>query len=495
MIQDFAAYPEWKAPAEDSQFLIWPEPLRILADTQENHERLTKWDSPMAELRRRQREMLKLSQDRPAIATGHQTELFHTGVWAKLAMIEAASRKIDADMLFAAVDGDAPKHLQFRFPGWSWPITDDPRVTSAPWCGILQAPSAPHLKHLKQALEHAAVKWSFKPMAREFLDDLRQQSEHSAGLSEALVAAMYRLDWELGLRHQSLITSRLWMNEPYLAFVYHLLSHAGDFAREYNRALKEYREAHGIDNPGRPMPDLAVAEDCREAPFWLDDLNQNTRKRAGVRRQGSDWVLSGGGQTLALREDDDLLTGASKLREFLHAQNLRLSPRALTLTMFLRLLVVDQFVHGIGGGRYEQVNDRVIQRFFGIDPPAFCVTTATLYFPEAVGRERACIPCLAHEGHHLRHRVLGPEKMEMVKEIASLPRRSLQRQRIFSRMHSRLAEVVQVHPSVSRWQERMEEVTKRNAEEAGMFDRELFYGIQPRERLEGLMDRYREGFE
>jgi hypothetical protein len=136
----------------------------------------------------------------------------------------------------------------------------------------------------------------------------------------------------------------------------------------------------------------------------------------------------------------------------------------------------------------------VIERFFGIDPPAFCVTTATLYFPEAVGRERACIPCLAHEGHRLRHAVLGHEKMDMVKQIEGSPRRSLQRQQIFSRMHSRLAEVVQIHPSVTKWQQRMEEMTKRNAEEAGMFDRELFYAIQPRERLEGLMERYREAF-
>jgi hypothetical protein len=162
--------------------------------------------------------------------------------------------------------------------------------------------------------------------------------------------------------------------------------------------------------------------------------------------------------------------------------------------MFLRLLVVDQFVHGIGGGRYEQVNDRVIQRFFGMEPPAFSVTTATLYFPEAVGRERACIPCVAHEGHRLRHAVMGSAKMEMVKEIESLPRRSIERQQIFSRMHSRLAEVVQVHPSIGKWQQRMADMTRKSSEEQGMFDRELFYAIQPRERLMGLMENYREAF-
>ena len=494
MIQEFAAYPDWKAPAEDSRFLIWPEPAKILSDALENHERLKNWHSPFGMLRRKQREMLKLCEDCPTIATGHQTELFHPGVWAKLAMIEAASQKIEAETLFAAVDGDAPKHLQFRWPGASKAITDDPRVTSAAWCGMLDAPSKGYLQQLKSALEAAAENWSFEPMALKFLDDLSDQSENSAGLSQSLTAAMYRLDWELGLRHQSLVTSRLWLNEPYLALAYHLLSNAVDFAGIYNRALAEYRAAHGIDNPGRPMPDLSVSADCCETPFWLDDLKGQTRKRAGVKKVGSQWVLKGGGDGFGFEAGADLLDGAQRFGKFLREHNLRLSPRALTLTMFLRLLVVDQFVHGIGGGRYEQVNDRVIERFFGIEPPAFCVTTATLYFPEAVGRERACVPCVVHEGHRLRHGLMGSEKMEMVREIESLPRRSIQRQQIFTRMHSRLAEIVQVHPSIGKWQQRMADVARRSSDEAGMFDRELFYAIQPRERLVGLMEKYREAF-
>ncbi len=158
--------------------------------------------------------------------------------------------------------------------------------------------------------------------------------------------------------------------------------------------------------------------------------------------------------------------------------------------MFFRLLIVDQWVHGIGGGRYEQVNDRVIQRFFGIEPPAFSVTTATLYFPEAVGRTRACVPCLQHEGHRLRHAVMGREKMELVRQIADLPRHSTQRQRVFSEMHTRLAQAVQIHPSIQTWRQTMNEAMERSVAEQRVFDRELFYAIQPRERLTGLIEQY-----
>jgi hypothetical protein len=87
MIQEFSSYPDWKAPGEDSALLIWPEPGQILRATAENHRRMRAERScivqgeALGDLRGRQREELNLSPDRPVIATGHQTELLHPGVW------------------------------------------------------------------------------------------------------------------------------------------------------------------------------------------------------------------------------------------------------------------------------------------------------------------------------------------------------------------------------------------------------------------------------
>jgi hypothetical protein len=494
MIQEFSSYPDWKAPEEDSTLVVWPDAQEILHATTENHRRLGAEQScrvqgeALSDLRKRQRQELKLSDDRPVIATGHQTELLHPGVWGKLAMIDAVARRMDADCLFAAVDSDAPKHLQLRWPGKSEPITDDPRITDAPWCGILNAPSAGHIQDLKSALSAESASWSFTPMIFDLLDDLAGHSAGEQALSTTLTTAMYRLDWELGLRHQSILVSRLWTSDSYLTLAHHLLANAGELASAYNGALKEYRDANGIDDPGRPMPDLQISGDRCEVPFWLDDQKTQIRQRAAVRRTGAGWklVINGDAFELAIGKQG----AASSLRDFLNQHNTRLSPRALTLTMFFRLLIVDQWVHGIGGGRYEQVNDRVIQRFFGIEPPAFSVTTATLYFPEAVGRTRACVPCLQHEGHRLRHAVMGPEKMELVRQIADLPRRSVQRQRAFSEMHNRLAQAVQIHPSITNWRLTVTEAMEQSAAENRIFDRELFYAIQPRERLTGLIEQY-----
>jgi hypothetical protein len=178
---------------------------------------------------------------------------------------------------------------------------------------------------------------------------------------------------------------------------------------------------------------------------------------------------------------------------WLRRNGLRLSPRALTLTAVLRLLVADQFVHGIGGGQYDHVLDNLIERHFGIEPPRFCVTTATLYFPDAVGQPRVCLPCVLQEGHRLKHRVLGDEKMRWVKQIAALPRHSLERSEVFYDMHEKLA-AAWGKPPVNTWETDLRLAEERSQVERVLFDRELFYAIQPGERLIGLITRYRRHF-
>jgi hypothetical protein len=184
---------------------------------------------------------------------------------------------------------------------------------------------------------------------------------------------------------------------------------------------------------------------------------------------------------------------AENLKRFLMRQRLRLSPRALALTLFLRLIVCDQFVHGIGGALYDEVTDRVITRRLRIEPPHFCVTTATLLFPSAVGRERVDLMALLNEGRRLRHGAGDGEKMKLVEQIATLPRRSPQRSKVFYQMHARLADQ-QKDPQYQAWEQRVGQARRRLAEESDLFDRELFYALQPRSRLMELIEKYRAEF-
>ena len=49
----------------------------------------------------------------------------------------------------------------------------------------------------------------------------------------------------------------------------------------------------------------------------------------------------------------------------LEAHGFKIRTRALTTTMFARLFLADLFIHGIGGGIYDELTDRIIERYYG----------------------------------------------------------------------------------------------------------------------------------
>ena len=55
----------------------------------------------------------------------------------------------------------------------------------------------------------------------------------------------------------------------------------------------------------------------------------------------------------------------------------RLRTRALTTTMFARLLLGDLFLHGIGGAKYDELGDEMVRGFFGVEPPGFLTLSMT----------------------------------------------------------------------------------------------------------------------
>jgi hypothetical protein len=501
-----ARYADWKAPDEDGQLLIWPGPTELLRETRDNLRRLGASEIriqnvPLNELRRRQRHFMgHEADDRPLVATGHQTELYHPGVWVKDALSNAVARAVGGEPWHFAVDTDSPKHLHLRWPGGSMAVTDDPRLNSAAWADVLDGPTPAHVDELSKAFEGARQGWDFEPMAEEFLASLRRNAIESPTLCRSVTNAVHKIDWDLGLRHHALLMSPVWMSAPYLAFAHHVLARAGRFASQYNDALAEYRAEQGIRSPGRPMPDLQVSADEVEAPFWFDDLSGETRERLFLVRLGRSWAIGrapqaerlkgGSGEaSFVFEEGADGWAAAGKLLAFLRKNKLRIAPRALTLTMVFRLLLADQFVHGIGGGRYDQVTDRLIAAHFGIEPPRFSVTTATMYFPGARGQRRVSLRPLLQEGRRLRHGSFSREKRELAARIEALPRRSAQRREMFFHMHGELARQG-ASPGMRQWEDRLAQATREQMRQKSIFDRELFFAIQPAERLREMIGRY-----
>ena len=112
MTSPASTYPDWKAPREDGEILIWPPPGELLADTTANHRRLSECGTlvqnvPLSELRRRARTWLGHTDDAaPIVADGHQTELHHPGVWVKRVLAHHAASRLSGSAAHFAVDTD-----------------------------------------------------------------------------------------------------------------------------------------------------------------------------------------------------------------------------------------------------------------------------------------------------------------------------------------------------------------------------------------------------
>jgi hypothetical protein len=496
MTEPSRRYADWKAPPADGARLVWPDAPELLERTRANANRLASESRALVqniqlrELRSFARRAIGHPDDLLLIATGHQAELYHPGVWVKDVLIDALASRLHGKAMHLAVDTDQVKHLVLRYPRATLPVSDDPRLASASWSALVAAPTARHLDFLEQSVRETTSTLGFRPMLSEFLHELRDANEPD--LSRALTTALLRIDQSLGLTRSSVIASNLWASDAFAAFVYHVAAHADRFAEDYNVSLDAYRAETDTRDPNRPMPNVLLTDESVELPFWLDDLASGQRTRPTVFRSDGDWVLQPVDRDcFAFDSRLDGWDAAGRLNDYLRRSRLRLAPRALTLTMFARLCLVDLFVHGIGGGRYDQVTDRIVERHFGIEPPAFAVTTATLLFPTAVGRQRTCLPCLLQEGHRLRHALPDGRKRELVEAIAAAPRRSAERGRLFARMHRALAESPTRAVVLTRWQQRLDDARRRLLEERDEFSRELFYLVQPRERLAALIDAVR----
>jgi hypothetical protein len=398
-----------------------------------------------------------------------------------------------------AVDTDAPKHLALRWPGFSMPITDDNASTTADWAALVSPPTPAHLEAIEQKLNAAESSFGYQPMLHEWMQAMRLavlDGLNGSDLPKAIATSSHQLDWSLGLEYTIQTLSPTLGSRAWLAFAYHVMARAGEFAEVYNGSLACYRKQEGIDSTTRPMPNLRVSNLQIEAPFWLDETSLFRRHRMMIElRNGSLYLCRPfADDCLHLDPALDGFEAAEKLREFVLRHRLRITPRALTLTIFMRLFVTDLFVHGIGGGRYDQIADRIIQRHFNLEPPKFAVTTATMFLPQALNRERACIPCVLQKGHQLKHAVLGERKKQLVDAIATAPRKSRERAELFTQLQRELRVNRETNEQLQRWKQLLEAEKNQAIEDSVVFDREVFYAVQPRERLVEMIGRYRAAF-
>ncbi|MCA8982477.1 MAG: hypothetical protein R3C12_05170 [Planctomycetaceae bacterium] len=331
---------------------------------------------------------IPLDASLPLIATGHQPELFHPGVWVKNVWAARQAEWTGGIALNLIVDSDTVKTRSVPIPLQGNGQLRETRIEIDDWpIGIpweeTRVVHADKFRGFADRLLRTMAPLREAPLLVEYWQAVCGVWEQNGLLTRALVAGRRRIEHKLGLHTLELPVSLLSQTPSFLRFVTKLAGDAARFRSVYNSVLQRYRRLYQLKSPTHPIPDLACEGEWIELPFWIWD-DKNPRRRGVFTRSKADSLEFSDREGLHWRLSHAELAGHNvpRLAEWLN-QGIRLRPRALITTLYFRLFVSDWFIHGIGGAKYDEITDGILQDYFGVEPPCYQVATATLWLPLA----------------------------------------------------------------------------------------------------------------
>jgi hypothetical protein len=519
-----------RAPAEDGGTLIEP-PLtsveRLLAGNQRAWQACRRdiGGVPLPELVRQARgELLAVATAHtrayrdidvpPAegriVLAGHQPQMFHVGVWAKHFVLSDLARRHNATAINLVIDNDTLKSASLRVPGG---------LITAPTARAIEFDAArPEAPHEDRPIADRGLFASFgqragdeiaslvaDPLLREYWPLVVDRSRATDNLGACLAQARHQLEASFGLTTLEVPQGRLCDQPAFRRFALHLLAELPRFRQIYNQSLAEFRLTNRVRNARHPAPDLTVDDDWQEAPFWIWRADQPRRRALFTRRVAGELHLSDRG---SIRErvpfkNDGISEPTFEALEELANRGLRLRTRALTTTMWARLALGDLFVHGIGGAKYDEVTDLLIERWLEVAPPAYLTVSATLLLP--IERPRVTPDDLRRVRRDARELTYHPEswlnRMPTVDNpppwsallaqkraaIATEPTPSTSKQRCRTIRQANASLQFWLADERSRIDRESAEISERLRREAILGSREWAFCLYPRDRLRDFL--------
>jgi hypothetical protein len=400
--------PRLRAPKEHGQIFATPALDQIGALLQQNQSLITSgW---LQDLRRLARgEVLEAARryldeagqaippgegGKPWIVAGHQPDLFHPGVWFKNFVLHRLAQKHGATALNLIVDTDAVKPAVLQVPGDAKlaRVAYDRSSLEAPYEERVVDEEATFAE-LPARVASITGRFDFTPVLRVFWEEVMRHARRTPLLGERFVAARRALERRWGVVQRELPMSRVCQTAAFARFACLIVERLPEFHAMYNQVVHEYRQAHGIRSKSHPVPDLARDGQWLEAPFWAWRRGAR-RGKLMVRVAADAWELRVNGEnwpSIPFKKPIEAWRS-------LEGHGCKVRSRALTTTMFARLALADLFIHGLGGGIYDELTDHIIERFFGMTAPVFLTVTATLLLP------LPRFPDAAAQAHQLQRR-------------------------------------------------------------------------------------------
>lgn len=317
------------------------------------------------------------------VMAGHQPTLFHPGVWYKNFVLSRFAETIDAWAINLVVDNDYNPSRSIRVPAGTLeqPKMEWLKYDSHVACGPFETESL-HSREVFNKFGQSVAKTISAFVDQPLVDRLWPFAKSGLDLlgkpSLAIAAGRHRLEQDCGLRTLEVPVSQVCQTPSFACFAAELIERAPALKAIYNEQLLAYRRVNKIRSQSHPVPELKEFDDWVEVPFWVWRSESPIRKPLYVEL---------GKERISLTDFDDIRLTldrqsdlAAQINEW-EKQGVSLRTRALTTTMYARLVLCDMFVHGIGGGKYDQLTDEIIREFFGAEPPTFSVVTATHQLP------------------------------------------------------------------------------------------------------------------
>jgi hypothetical protein len=323
------------------------------------------------------------------VMAGHQPSLFHPGVWFKNFALDRVASMSGSIAVNLVVDSDVAPPSSIRVPHVD-PSSGSLGFTAVPYDrrggGVPYEQALVEDRELFDRFDRNVIDAVSgvvdDPLVGSLWQHAREAINRCGYAGCALAQARHRFEADQGLRTLEIPQSVVCRGEAFAAFAMQILRDLPRFHQCYNDSAGLYRRSHGIRSKAHPVPNLGRDEDWFEAPFWVYG-NQSPKRR-------SVWIrMTSAGSVMEISDRDkrhrkiDSANKASAVESFLalSSPEFKIRSRAIVTTMYARTVLSDLFLHGIGGGKYDQLGDLISRTFWGIQPPKFMVLSATVLLP------------------------------------------------------------------------------------------------------------------
>jgi len=334
---------------------------------------------------------------------GHQPELFHPGVWFKNFLLSEIGTRTNSIGMQVIVDHDVAKLDTLRVPSCMkakaggceafalrsipLPIREEsqPRM---PWHATLTAQLDPAVwdKTIANVHQSMSLCGLEQPLLLSRKKMLAQCIANTQNIGDAFSHFRHLVEMENGVRNSEVPIGHLCADSAFGYFVHHCARDADALWSSYNGCRNAYRIRHKIRNQAQPVLELLRQGDWYELPFWIYQERQATVERKRL------WVCNRNNRLhLSDHFDSDQATVSVTLPwleqdlpnvwQAIRKNGICIRPRALMTTLYLRCFVADLFVHGIGGGTYDELTDDIMHDWIGLEPPVYMTSSASLQLP------------------------------------------------------------------------------------------------------------------